>query len=112
MDHYIEIKLLRDPEFMPTVLMSALFGKLHRALAELDSNDIGIIFPDVEHTQSGFVERLRLHGSQDKLQQLMELDWLIGMRDHSSVADPVPVPSTSQYRVVRRVQSKTSTVKE
>jgi CRISPR-associated endonuclease Csy4 len=108
MDHSVEIKLLRDPEFIPTVLMNALFGKLHRALNELDSRDIGISFPDVEQAQSGLGERLRLHGSHDNLQSLLDLDWLIGMRDHSSVGDLVPIPTTSQYRVVRRVQSKSS----
>ena len=34
MDTYLEIRLLPDPEFVPTMLMNALFSKLHRGLVE------------------------------------------------------------------------------
>ncbi len=32
MDHYLEIRVLPDPEFSSEMLMAALFAKLHRAL--------------------------------------------------------------------------------
>ena len=32
MDHYLDIRLLPDPEFPAPLLMNALFTKLHRAL--------------------------------------------------------------------------------
>ena len=34
MDHYIEIRVLPDPEFSEEMLMSALVAKLHRALGQ------------------------------------------------------------------------------
>jgi CRISPR-associated endonuclease Csy4 len=108
MNHFVEIKLLPDPEFVSTVLMSALFSKLHRALVEVDTCGIGISCPDIEQAQIGLGERLRLHGTYDNLQQLMEVNWLTGMRDHSAVGEPTPIPSNSLYRVVRRVQAKSS----
>ena len=108
MNHFIEIKLLPDPEFVPTALMSALFSKLHRALVELDSSRIGISCPDIERAQSGLGGRLRLHGAQDHLRQLMEINWLIGMRDHVSVGELTLIPPNSLYRIVSRVQAKSS----
>ena len=108
MDNYVEIKLLPDTEFAPTMLMSALVNKLHRGLADLNSRAIGISFPDVEIAQKGLGDRLRIHGRQDWLRQLMGMNWLMGMRDHTSVGEIDLIPQDSQYRVVRRVQSKSS----
>lgn len=34
MDHYIEIRVLPDPEFTEEMLMAALMAKLHRALGQ------------------------------------------------------------------------------
>ncbi len=44
MNHYLDIRLLPDPEFTATVLMSALFSKLHRGLAELGTGRVGVQF--------------------------------------------------------------------
>jgi len=114
MDHYLDIRLLPDPEFTPSLLMNALFAKLHRALVDLDSETIGISFPEVSDTPAALGAQLRLHGVKDDLQALMALNWLTGMSDHCDIGkpDPVPVPATSgaraRYRVVRRVQAKSN----
>lgn len=110
MDHYVELRLLPDPEFKTTVLMSALFAKLHRALFDGNSTRIGISFPgvraDPEHP--GLGDRLRLHGTAADLRALMARNWLTGMTDHTEIHGPAPVPATVSYRVVRRVQAKSS----
>jgi CRISPR-associated endonuclease Csy4 len=108
MDHYLEIRLLPDPEFAPTVLMNALFAKLHRALASLASGRIGICFPDAQSKPPTLGNRLRLHGSKSELQALLALNWLTGMRDHIRTQGPTPVPSATQHRTVRRVQAKSN----
>ncbi len=108
MDHYLEIRLLPDPEFVPTVLMNALFAKLHRALVDLDANTIGASFPDVQIKPPGLGERMRLHGTDDDLQRLMALNWMTGMRDHTSTSIITPIPANISYRVVRRVQAKSN----
>jgi CRISPR-associated endonuclease Csy4 len=108
MDHYAEIRLLPDPEFASTVLMNALVAKLHRALVQLQSRSIGVSFPDVQPDHPTLGQRLRLHGSSVDLQRLLELDWLAGMRDHSALCGPAAVPQTDSYRIVRRVQAKSS----
>lgn len=108
MDHYLEIRLLPDPELKSTVLMSALFAKLHRALVELESTSIGVSFPGADPQRPGLGDLLRLHGRSDDLQRLIDLQWLIGMRDHTAVRGPAPIPRQVGYRVVRRVQAKSS----
>lgn len=106
MDRYIDIQILPDPEFSQSQLMSALFSKLHRALVELKRTDIGVSFPKVH--LKGLGDCLRLHGSEAGLTELMALDWLKGMRDHTEVAPVRLVPETVQYRLVRRVQIDSS----
>ncbi len=59
MDHYIEIRVLPDPEFSEEMLMAALMAKLHRALGQRGKGDIGVSFP-AHGIKPGAV--LRLHG--------------------------------------------------
>ena len=67
MDHYLEIRVLPDPEFSSEMLMAALFAKLHRVLGARGQGDIGVSFPDV-NVMPG--THLRLHGSAQALQEL------------------------------------------
>ena len=108
MDHYLDIHLLSDPEFPPTVLMSALVSKLHRGLVEDGSGRIGISFPDVADNIRTLGSKLRLHGTDRDLQRLMQLGWTKGIRDHVEVGNSAPVPAHARHRVVRRVQAKSS----
>ncbi len=108
MDHYLDIRLRPDPEFTATVLMSALFAKLHRGLVSLGTDGVGVSFPEVEKAPVGLGEKLRLHGTEADLQELMATAWLTGMRDHVQVLPPRPVPRQVRYRTVRRVQAKSS----
>ncbi|MFC0711226.1 type I-F CRISPR-associated endoribonuclease Cas6/Csy4 [Azorhizophilus paspali] len=108
MDSYIDIHLLPDPEFAQNQLMNALFAKLHRALAQRQTYDIGVSFPRMRSKPRTLGDHLRLHGSAQALQALMVLDWLSGMRDHTNITALQPVPAGARYRVVRRVQSKSN----
>lgn len=109
--HYIDITLLPDPEFSHAHLLSALVAKLHRALVQGKHTDIGVSYP--QHISRPLTRRtlgavLRLHGTPDVLGRLMEQDWLKGMRDHTQVSAPRPVPTNAQHRTVRRRQYKTN----
>ncbi len=105
---YIEIKLLPDPEFPPTVLMNALYGKFHRFLTALKTSEMGVSFPDVENMRHTLGVRMRLHGDTEILQRVTGGDWLKGMRDHCAVASIQNAPSDCKHRVVRRVQVKSN----
>lgn len=108
MDHYIDLKLLPDPEFPATQLMNALFAKLHRGLVELGCDDIGISFPDNTHGTHGFGQRLRVHGAAAALDRLLARNWLSGMRDHVQLTELAAVPAGVKHRGLRRVQVDSS----
>lgn len=104
MDYYLDLRLLPDPEFPATLLMSALLAKLHRALHDLRRDDVGISFPDIAQNARQLGSRLRVHGGNAALADLQVLNWLVGMRDHVEVGLLTPVPSKVKYRTVSRVQ--------
>jgi CRISPR-associated endonuclease Csy4 len=108
MDHYIDLRLRPDPEFPPAQLLNALAAKLHRALVALKAEDIGISFPKHHATGGGLGDVLRLHGTQPRLQALMQTNWLSGMSDHLVCSPIQPVPASAQHRVVRRVQAQSN----
>ena len=108
MDHYIEIRLLPDPEFGDTLLMNALFAKLHRALATEGHGEVGVSFPKAKKTLGG---KLRLHGSQEALQRLMSLGWIKGLNDYTVVSAILSVPENCRYCIVKREQVKSSIVR-
>ena len=108
MDHHADMDLRPDPETAPHQVMGALFTKLHRALAEQASGRIGVSFPGADNTFSSLGTRLRLHGSLIDLQMLLGGNWLDSLLDHVTLQPPAPVPTETQHRVVRRIQTKSS----
>ncbi len=109
MNRYIEIRILPDPEFVETMLMNALFSKLHRGLADLGSGAVGVSFPDITlESPFGLGERLRLHGDGQQLSQLMELKWMTGLHDHTETSGLLYVPANIRHRTFFRVQAKSS----
>ena len=113
MDNYLDITLLPDPEFSQNHLMDALFAKLHRALVATGCGDIGISFPQVREQGTGLGTVLRLHGRAARLGELMAANWLAGMRDQTSLSAVQAVPPTcTSFRVVSRLQAKSSPARE
>lgn len=108
MDHYIDIQLLPDPEFASPVLMNALYAKLHRVLVQLECADVGLSFPDYREGGAKLGEKMRLHGDLQRLQGLMDSNWLTGMHDHVRAGSVLKVPDSAQVLSVRRVQAKSS----
>ncbi len=108
MNHYQDIKIQPDPEFLTPMLMNALVAKLHHVLVQLNSNDIGISFPDVDQKKPSLGDVLRLHGAAETLQNLQMQNWLTGMRDHVEGREIELIPPNAQHCLVRRVQVKSS----
>ncbi len=108
MDKYLDIRVLSNPEVSSPILMNALFGKLHRRLMELRSETIGVSFPKHDNTLTTLGSTLRLHGNFESLEQLMADNWLKGIGDHVNFREIHAVPNVRSYRVVRRVQVKSS----
>lgn len=104
--HYIDITLLPDPEFSHAHLLNALFAKLHRALVQLGTGEVGVSFPGLSTRGNHLGSTLRLHGTEPALQRLQALPWLQGMRDHVQASAISPAPAGAHaHRAVRRVQA-------
>jgi CRISPR-associated endonuclease Csy4 len=104
----MDIRILPDPDFSRAHLLGALYSKLHRALVQLDANDIGVSFPQYSLSPSGLGWVLRLHASSQALQSLSNTDWLVGMRDHTELGSMQSVPPQAQHRQLLRRQFKTN----
>ena len=105
MDHYIDIRVLPDPEFTASVLMDALFAKLHRSLGQLTDGKVGVSFPEHDRFLGSV---LRLHGTAEALRSLQASRWYKGLSDYTEQSDILPVPAETMFRTVRRVQMKSS----
>jgi CRISPR-associated endonuclease Csy4 len=108
MDHYVDLTLLPDPEIAQAHLMGALFSKLHLALVARRSQHIGVSFPAVQLSPVCLGDCLRLHGDQSILAELMNLNWLAGVRDHVRATAVLAVPSNANFRIVSRAQAKSN----
>lgn len=108
MSHYADIKLRPDPEFPTHQLMSALFGKLHRALVSLRADQLAASFPEYSEAPTSLGTILRVIGPPTELDRLMAAEWLQGMRDHVALRAPASVPAGAEQRHLRRVQAKNS----
>ena len=108
MSHYIDILLRPDPEFPAHQLMAALYAKLHRVLANVQSTTIAVTFPGYQTGPATLGSTLRLLGPRADLDRLMEHDWLKGMRDHTELLPVAVVPAGAAQRNLRRVQAKSN----
>lgn len=106
--HFIDLRVVSDPETSEPRLLGALYDKLHLTLVRRRCNDIGISFPCYSLNPRALGPVLRLHGSVEALAGLMEGDWLGGVRDHVRIGELAPVPPASSHRTIQRKQFKTS----
>ena len=106
--HYIDLKLLPDPETGPAQLLGALYERLHLALVQQRLDTVGVSFPGYSPNPRTLGYTLRLHGTSETLSQFMRTDWLKGMRDHLRMGEIAPVPTDAQHRSVQRKQFKTN----
>lgn len=106
--HYIDLKLVPDPETNVPQLLGVLYDRLHKALVEGNRKDIGVSFPGYSLTPLGLGHKLRLHGHQEGLQNFMADDWLKGVRDHIRQSEVSAIPGLVQHRSLYRRQFKTN----
>jgi CRISPR-associated endonuclease Csy4 len=99
MHKYIDIKLFPDAENRSTLLMNAVYSKLHKALYDLSSTSIGVSFPEYNVTLG---DVLRLHGSEIDLGALQGKNRLGGMAGYCRVSEILAVPDNVKYRTVSR----------
>lgn len=105
MDHYQDINLYPNGDIPTATVLNQTFGKLHLALVNYGKGDIGVSFPKADKTLG---ETLRLHGTHQALSELEQMCWREHLDDYCSTSSIKAVPSTAQWRVVSRVQTKSS----
>lgn len=105
MKHYVDITVLPDPEFSETILMNALYSKCHRALGKNAGGEIGVSFPKYKKTLGPL---LRLHGTNEKLDLLMAINWLKGLSDYTVVTEVQLIPANVKHRTVEHVRKKSA----
>ncbi len=124
MDHYLDIQVLPDPEFPPSMLLNALYAKLHRVLVSSGRRDIGVSFPAYRAPEivpnakaedkppkkinGSLGQILRLHSTHQALSDLMAINWLHGMCDHLVLSEIAFIPANATHGIVRRVQATQS----
>lgn len=103
MDYYQDITVLPDPEFNESVLLNAVYAKLHRAICQFAPSKIGVSFPAVGKTLGNTI---RLHGAEASLKLLDTQKWRQGLQDYTFATELLPVPANAKFRTVKRVQAK------
>lgn len=106
--HYLDIRLLPDPEFSPQLLLDALYAKFHRALVQLSTQQIGVSFPQFSLKPKQLGHHMRVHGSEAELSRLQSTTWLNGMRDHTECSTICATPANALHCVFKRRQPKTN----
>ncbi|WP_133128793.1 type I-F CRISPR-associated endoribonuclease Cas6/Csy4 [Legionella nagasakiensis] len=101
MDYYIDVSIFPDSEFPASVLMNAIYAKLHKALHALAATNIGVSFPKHNTTLGNL---LRIHGKKEALQDLQNLNWIGGMIGYCDVGLIMSVPAGTKFRTVSRKQ--------
>ena len=62
--HYIDLRVVPDPETSAPQLLGALYDRLHLALVERRCDGIGVSFPGYSLNPHAIGNVLRLHGSE------------------------------------------------
>jgi CRISPR-associated endonuclease Csy4 len=108
MNYYIDILIKPDDEMRENVLLNKVYTKLHKALFSLKSTDIGISFPNYK-VKLGNV--IRIHGSDNSLQNLQETNWLGGLSSYCEVSSIQATPDKVTYRTISRKQANMTEAK-
>lgn len=106
--HYLDLRLMPDPETTPAQLLGALYERVHITLVAGQRDDVGVSFPGYTMSPRTLGTVLRLHGSEAGLAVFAQPDWLRAMRDHVRIGVIAAVPPEALHRTVQRRQFKTS----
>lgn len=106
--HYIDLRVVPDPETSAAQLLGALFNRLHLALVQQRLGSLGASFPGYSQNPRTLGNVLRLHAGETVLRDFMQSDWLKGLRDHVRMTEVAAVPVGALHRTVQRRQFKTN----
>ncbi len=106
MTYYQDIELYPDNEIDIAFLRNKVYTKLHKAIFDLSTTNIGISFPQSDKKLGCII---RIHSTQGKLNELQNLNWLGGLSGYCKVGDILPVPDkVDGYLTVSRIRQNMS----
>lgn len=108
MNHYIDIVIKPDAEMRENLLLNKVYSKLHKALFDLKSNDIGVSFPEYK-LKLGCI--IRIHSTDEQLEALQQGNWLDGLKGYCDISSIQNIPKQAMCRTVSRIQSTMSPAK-
>lgn len=108
MNYYQDIILLPDEEIDIAFIRNKTYDKLHKAMYDLNSKNIGISFPNTYKDKDKYLklgDTIRLHGSKESLEKLQKLNYLSSLSDYSKISKILPIPSEIKaYQVISRIR--------
>jgi len=104
MKHYVELQIRSMPEMIPEHILGKAFERIHLALVISGRSDIGMSFPEVDEKKPALGGRLRLHGSDAALAELLKAVGVTSLLDYLALSEIKPVPEGCSFRLVSRVQ--------
>ena len=108
MKHYIDITLLPDDDIPIYFVRNKVYSKLHKALFTLKTTGIAVSFPKYKVLLGDVI---RLHGSESKLSELQNTNWLGGLSGFCQVSPIQTVPDDVSYRIISRIQANMTEAK-
>lgn len=108
MNHYVNIVIKPDAEMRENVLLNKVYTKLHKALCEKKSTDVGVSFPRYRVLLGNLI---RVHGDEARLLELEAMSWLGGLSGYCDVSGVQRVPDDVVYRTISRKQSNMTEAK-
>lgn len=106
MNYYLDIQMRPSLEFSEHVLMDEVYFRLHKVMGKFGEGKVGVSFPKVNKTLGAC---LRLHADKSILEKMMSTSWAHGIEDHIIISSLNPIPEAVSYRIVKRIQIKSST---
>ncbi len=108
MDYFVDIQIKPDAEMRENELLNKVYTKLHKALFSLNTTEIGVSFPKFKILLGGVI---RLHGTETKLTELQNTNWLGGLSGYCNVNPVKTVPDEVKYRTISRKQANMTEAK-
>ena len=116
--YYQEVTLIEQPEISLGFIWAKLYMQLHLALADIRTKkgvtDIGVSFPEYQHSASKFPlgTKLRVFGvSKERLEELNLVEWLAQLSDYVHIRkEPRKIPErlVKSYAIFSRKEVKSN----
>lgn len=101
MNFYLDLIIQADEEVPIYFIRNKAYNKLHKALYDIESNDIGVSFPNANKKLGDII---RLHSTQQSLESLQKSHWLGGLSGYFKISPILPIPNKIQgYKNISRI---------